>query len=78
MFGVQEVEMIGYFVSREGFKTGPSKVAKVIKARAPQFKKNLRAFLMFCPFYRRFVQGFAEVSVPLHALAVDTVRFEWN
>src|ERR1700727_326825 len=37
---------------------------------------NIREFLGFCNFYRRFVQGFSNIARPLHDLEKKDIKFE--
>ena len=63
-----EVKYLGYKVSREGVMTDPDKVEVVRNWPTPRSLKELRSFLGFCSFYRRFVQGFSQIAGSLHKL----------
>ena len=55
-------------VSKEGISTDPEKISAVRERPIPRTVKDVRAFVAFCLFYRRFIEGFAKVAAPLHAL----------
>lgn len=73
-----EVPFLGHVVSRNGVKTDPSKTVAVAEWPVPANVKELRSFLGFCTYYRRFVRDFAKVAAPLHALTKEGVSFEWS
>ena len=53
------------------------KVQGVLDWPVPKTKKELRGFLGFLNFYRRFIQNFAQVARPLNALTSIKRDFEW-
>ena len=69
-----EVQYLGHRVSREGVATDPEKVSAVANWRRPQDVSEVRSFLGFCSYYRRFVKGFAQLAAPLHQLVADVIR----
>lgn len=55
-------------MSQEGVSTDPSKVEAVSSWPRPRNVTELRSFLGFCGYYRRFVKDFSQVSFPLNQL----------
>ena len=45
---------------------------------APTTVKQVRGFLGFGNFYRRFIQGFSEIARPLNKLLKKDRKFEWT
>ena len=40
---------------------------------------DVRSFLGLAPYYRRFIQNFAEIAAPLHRLTSKTTeKFKWS
>lgn len=62
------VKYLGHVISEAGVSTDPEKVAAVSTWCHPITVSELRSFLGFASYYRRFVQGFARLSAPLHRL----------
>ncbi len=62
------VSYVGHIVSQEGVSTDPSKIEDVKSWPRPQNVSELRSFLGFCGYYRRFVKDYSEVSYPLNQL----------
>ena len=73
-----EVKFLGHIVSRAGIKTDPMKTAAVAEWPPPSNVRELRSFLGFCTYYRRFVRNFADIAAPLHALTKEGVAFNWS
>lgn len=63
-----EVGYLGHVISRRGVSTDPAKVEAVAKWQRPTHISELRSFLGFASYYRRFVEGFAKLAAPLHQL----------
>lgn len=61
-----EVKFLGHQVSCKGISTDPDKIHAVKAWPVPRNVKELRSFLGFCSYYRRFIQGFSQIAGPLH------------
>lgn len=62
------IKYLGHIVSREGVSTDPEKVDAVRNWPVPKSVDEVRRFLGFTGFYRRFVKDFAKIAKPLHDL----------
>ncbi len=40
--------------------------------------KEVRQFVGFCQYYRKFVKNFSHICQPLHELTKKNVRFKWT
>ena len=64
----KEVKFLGHVVSSDGIQTDPDKISAVRDWPKPSNIHELRSFLGICTYYRRFVEGFADIAKPLHQL----------
>lgn len=55
-------------VSSDGVSTDPDEIAVVAEWRRPQNMQELRSFLGFASYDRRFVANFSKIAQPLNAL----------
>ena len=62
----RQVDYLGHTISAEGIGCQGEKVAAVRDWPRPTTTTELRSFVGFCSFYRRFIQGFAGIAGPLH------------
>ena len=63
-FFKSKVTYIGHVVSEDGIKTDPEKIKVLKDWPIPKCLKDIRKFLGFAGYYRRFVKGFAAVVRP--------------
>ena len=73
-FARTSVEYLGYTVSGNGIATSDSKIRAVNDWPAPKTLRDLRSFLGFASYYRRFVDGFAKKAQPLNQLVSATYQ----
>ncbi|XP_078787638.1 retrovirus-related Pol polyprotein from transposon 297 [Oryzias latipes] len=62
------VRYLGHIVSERGVETDPEKIDALKSWPIPQTLKELRSFLGFAGYYRRFIQGYAAIAKPLNDL----------
>ena len=77
-FSIQEVEFLGMIVSREGIKMDDSKVKTIKEWPMPKTVRGVRSFLGLANFYRRFIEGYAQVARPLNDLTKKDTPFAWK
>lgn len=61
-FWASEVECLRYILVAVVVRVDPKKIRPVKEARIPLKKKELKPFLRFCFFDRRFVKNFAKIA----------------
>ena len=74
----QEVQYLGHIVNREGVSVDPGKVEKVLTWPVPQSVQEVRQFLGFYSYYRRFILNFADIARPLHHMTEKNANFKWT
>lgn len=77
-FFKHEVKYLGHKVTSNGVQTDENKIKAVKDWIKPNNIKELRSFLGFCTYYRRFVPGFATLASPLHDLTCSQKEFIWE
>ena len=84
-FFQSEVEYLGHVVSKDGVKPNNDRIAAVQGWTVPKTLSQLRSFLGFASYYRKFIRNFAKIARPLYAQLTNessrkaqTVKIEWN
>ena len=77
-FGRQELGFLGHRLSQAGVSVDPRKVQSIVEWATPTSCAEVRRFTGLANYYRRFVEGYAEVAAPLTALGSPTARFAWS
>ena len=75
MFRTQ-VEYLGHEVSAEGIRPSPNKVRSLHSWAMPETLTEIRSFLGFCSYYRRFISQFSAIAAPLIALTRKGVNID--
>ncbi|XP_024948443.1 uncharacterized mitochondrial protein AtMg00860-like [Citrus sinensis] len=77
-FLLEKVIFLGHVVSKDGILVDPSKVEVVSQWSRPTNAKEVRSFLGLAGYYRRFVEGFSKIAMPLTQLTKKNVKFAWT
>ena len=72
------MELLGVTVSGKGFGMEEKKVTAVQDWPAPKTLMELKGFIGFCNFYRRFLKNFSITARPLHDLDKKGIPFIWT
>ena len=67
-FFQSSVRYLGHVVSEQGVETDPEKIRALRSWPVPRTLKELRSFLGFAGYYRRFINGYAALAKPLNDL----------
>ena len=67
-FFKSRISYLGHIVSSSGIETDPRKVEAVKTWAIPKTVTDVRSFLGFTNYYRRFIKDYAKVARPLNAL----------
>ena len=64
----KEIKYLGQVVSEKGVSTDPDKIKAVTEWPHPTTVTEVRSFLGFVSYYRRFIPNFSKVAKPLNKL----------
>ena len=77
IFGVDEGNLLGHIISKDGVKVDPERVEAIKKVHLPQNLKALQSFNGQINFIRRFIPNLAELMNPPQKLLKKDAKFEW-
>jgi RNase H-like domain found in reverse transcriptase/Reverse transcriptase (RNA-dependent DNA polymerase)/Integrase zinc binding domain/Chromo (CHRromatin Organisation MOdifier) domain/Retroviral aspartyl protease len=69
---------LGHVVDKEGVKVDPGKIAAVTTWPPPKDLQQLRSFLGFANYFRKFIQGYSQMVLPLTDLTRKSVHYAWT
>jgi transposase InsO family protein len=76
-FAKDELEYLGYWLTRRGLQPQPKKVEAILRLTPPKTKRQLRHFLGMVNFYRDMWRMRSHLLAPLSALVSPKVKFKW-
>jgi len=77
-FHKSEIRYLGDILTKDGVKTDPEKVNKIMEMSKPKNVCEIQSFMGTCNYFRRFVPNFATVIKPINMLLRKNQEFEWN
>ena len=72
------VAYLGHTISKEGIQPDHERVKAIREKPTPRTQKEVKSFLGFVSYYRRFIQDLARIANPLTKLLRKDERFEWG
>lgn len=73
-----ELRYLGHLVSEAGVRPDPGKIDAIRGFPRPTNVRGLRGFLGLSGYYRRFIDHYATIALPLTALLRKEHGFEWD
>ncbi|GJV54228.1 hypothetical protein Tco_1449969 [Tanacetum coccineum] len=77
-FWLGQVAFLGHIVSTDGITMDPDKLVAITTWPRPTTVTEIRSFLGLAGYYRRFVEGFSLLTLPLTKLMQKGEKFVWN
>ena len=60
------VDFLGFVIGREGVSVEPDRIRSIQEWPLPASVRDIRVFIGFANYYRRFIKGFSRVTAPLN------------
>ena len=77
-FWLSQIKFLGHVISNEGVMVDPAKVEAVFEWPRPTNPTEIRSFLGLAGYYRKFIEGFSRLSLPLTKLTRKESEFKWD
>lgn len=73
-----EVTYLGHRCTDKGILPDNSKFSTISDYPVPKDKEAAKRFVLFCNYYRNFIDNFASIAAPLNKLDKKNSKFEWT
>ncbi|XP_040967924.1 uncharacterized mitochondrial protein AtMg00860-like [Gossypium hirsutum] len=77
-FAQPEVPFLGHIVGGGKIRMDESKIRAIAEWEAPTKVTELRSFLGLANYYRRFIEGYSRITVPLTDMLKKGKVWDWN
>ena len=77
-FCKQKIEYLGMVIEEGWISMDPIKLAGIWDWPIPSTVKQVRSFLGFGNFYRKFISHYSDIAKPLNDLTKKDKKFEWT
>lgn len=75
---MKEILYLGHVVSKDGILPDNEKIRVLQNYPKPVKSDDVKRFVAFCNYYRKFIPNFAEITHPLNHLSKKGVTFMWS
>ena len=72
------VQYLGHYISGQGLAPVPEKLEALVKMPPPRDITEVRKFLGFVGYYRKFIPRYSDVARPLTNLTRKDILFDWT
>ncbi|KAI7909406.1 hypothetical protein M0657_011852 [Pyricularia oryzae] len=76
LFHSKQINFLGYIIAPGEIRMEKSKIQAVKEWPQPQNVRDVRAFLGFVNFYRRFIKGYGAIATPLTNMTKKDLEFQ--
>lgn len=74
----KEIIYLGHKITQDGIFPDPGKIDTIRNYPRPSCADDVKRFVAFANYYRRFISGFADIVFPLNRLCKKGILFEWT
>ena len=67
-----------HYISFQGIKVDPAKIQIIVDLPIRKNQREVRSFLGYTSYYRRFIEHFSKIASPLFKLLAKDTPFNWN
>ena len=73
-----EWTVLGDHILSSRINVDPTKIQLIVNFSEPKNKKDVRIFLGYVGYYRRFIEHFSKIAFPLFKLLSKDINFHWD
>ena len=72
------MSFLGHIINEHGISTDPEKLKRIQEWPRPKNQTEVRSFLGYATYYRKFIKSFAHIADPLNKLLQKNKHFQWS
>ncbi|GKE08537.1 putative reverse transcriptase domain-containing protein, partial [Tanacetum coccineum] len=77
-FWLPKVQFLSHMIDSQGIHVDPAKIESIKDWTSPKTPMEIRQFLGFAGYYRRFIEGFLKITKLMTKLTQKKVKFFWE
>ncbi|KAI3821562.1 hypothetical protein L1987_09130 [Smallanthus sonchifolius] len=77
-FRIREVHFLGHVINKKGIHVIPTKIEAIKNWEAPRTPTEVRQFLGLAGYYKRFIENFLKIALPLTTLTQKEKKYDWS
>ena len=70
--------VLSHHISSSRINVDPAKIQLIVNLSEPKNQKDVRSFLGYAGYYRRFIVKFSKIALPLFKFLSKNVHFHWE
>lgn len=70
--------LLGHIVYKKGLMVDPTKISLIVNLPPPKKIRQIHTTLVHTGYYKKFIKGYAHITVPKGKLLKKDVTFQWN
>lgn len=74
----EQITFLGHIISEKGISMDPEKIKTIQEFQAPRNQKQVRAFLGFINFYRKYIRDLSQLTEKLSQLTKKNCIWKWE